>query len=111
MVRRIYHTARGIFLGLGIAGTLLMTVFCRQLAQFQNQPDALALLFAILFGYYQVSPQDAVNIKITPAVIQGTKEDGSEINGFVITTEDGTEYLVTDYWTPIMLSDSIPEED
>lgn len=72
---------------------------------------ALALLFAVLFGYYQVSPQDAVDIKITPAVIQGTKEDGSEINGFVITTEDGTEYLVTDYWTPIMLSDSIPEED
>ena len=39
-VRKIYSTARGIFLGLGIAGTLLMTVFCRQLAAFQNQPDA-----------------------------------------------------------------------
>ncbi len=39
-VRRIYATARGIFLGLGIAGTLLMTLFCRQLAIFQNQPDA-----------------------------------------------------------------------
>ena len=39
-VRKIYATARGIFLGLGIAGTLLMTLFCRQLAQFQNQPDA-----------------------------------------------------------------------
>lgn len=39
-VRRVYATARGIFLGLGIAGTLLMTVFCRQLARFQNQPDA-----------------------------------------------------------------------
>ena len=39
-VRKIYATARGIFLGLGITGTLLMTVFCRQLAQFQNQPDA-----------------------------------------------------------------------
>ena len=43
-VRRIYHTARGIFLGLGIAGTLLMTVFCRQLAAFQNQPDAWAAI-------------------------------------------------------------------
>ena len=43
-VRRIYHTARGIFLGLGIAGTLLMTVFCRQLAEFQNQPDAWAAI-------------------------------------------------------------------
>ena len=43
-VRRIYATARGIFLGLGITGTLLMTVFCRQLAQFQNQPDAWAAI-------------------------------------------------------------------
>ena len=38
------RTARGIFLGLGIAGALLMTVFCRQLAQFQNQPDAWAAI-------------------------------------------------------------------
>lgn len=43
-VRRIYRTARGIFLGLGITGSLLMTVFCRQLAQFQNQPDAWAAI-------------------------------------------------------------------
>ena len=43
-VRRVYATARGIFLGLGIAGALLMTVFCRQLAQFQNQPDAWAAI-------------------------------------------------------------------
>ena len=43
-VRRIYHTARGIFLGLGITGTLLMTLFCRQLAAFQNQPDAWAAI-------------------------------------------------------------------
>ena len=39
-VRRVYNTARGIFLGLGIAGTLLMTLFCKQLAAFQGQPDA-----------------------------------------------------------------------
>ena len=43
-VRRIYNTARGIFLGLGITGTLLMTLFCRQLAAFQNQPDAWAAI-------------------------------------------------------------------
>ena len=43
-VRRIYATARGIFLGLGIAGSLLMTLFCRQLAAFQNQPDAWAAI-------------------------------------------------------------------
>ena len=43
-VRRIYNTARGIFLGLGISGSLLMTLFCRQLAAFQNQPDAWAAI-------------------------------------------------------------------
>lgn len=43
-VHRIYVTARGIFLGLGIVGSLLMTVFCRQLAAFQNQPDAWAAI-------------------------------------------------------------------
>ena len=43
-VRRMYNTARGIFLGLGITGTLLMTIFCRQLAAFQNQPDAWAAI-------------------------------------------------------------------
>ena len=43
-VRRIYSTARAIFLTLGITGTLLMTLFCRQLAEFQNQPDAWAAI-------------------------------------------------------------------
>ena len=43
-VRRVYRTARGIFLGLGITGSILMTFFCRQLAQFQNQPDAWAAI-------------------------------------------------------------------
>lgn len=71
---------------------------------------ALALLAAILFGYYNVQPQEAVNITITQAVIQGTKEDGSQINGFIITTEDGDEYLITDYWNPILLSEDIPSE-
>ncbi len=39
-VKRIYRTAQGIFLTLGGLGAVLMTVFCRQLAQFQQQPDA-----------------------------------------------------------------------
>ena len=43
-VRKIYRTARAIFLGLGISGSLLMTLFCRQLAAFQNQPDAWAAI-------------------------------------------------------------------
>lgn len=43
-VRRIYVTARAIFLALGLGGTLLMTVFCRELAVFLNQPDAWAAI-------------------------------------------------------------------
>ncbi len=43
-MRRIYTTARAIFLILGISGSLLMTVFCRELAAFQNQPDAWAAI-------------------------------------------------------------------
>ncbi len=41
-VRRVYRTARGLFLGLGLASSLLMFIFCRELAQFQGQPDAWA---------------------------------------------------------------------
>ena len=43
-VRRIYTACRAIFLTLGISGSLLMTLFCRQLAAFQNQPDAWAAI-------------------------------------------------------------------
>ncbi len=43
-VRRIYKTCQGIFLALGITGSLLMTVFCRQLAAFQQQPNAWAAI-------------------------------------------------------------------
>ena len=46
-IRRIYSTSRIIFLSLGIAGSLLMTLFCRQLAAFQNQPDAWAAIGAL----------------------------------------------------------------
>ena len=43
-VKRIYKTSQAIFLTLGTAGTLLMTVFCRELAAFQEQPDAWAAI-------------------------------------------------------------------
>ncbi len=46
-VRRIYATARGIFLGLGIVSTALMMVFSHQLAAFQKQPDAWAAIFCL----------------------------------------------------------------
>ena len=46
-VRRVYNTAQTIFLGMGIVGSLLMTVFCRQLANFLNQPDAWAAIGAL----------------------------------------------------------------
>ena len=44
-VRKVYTTSRAIFLGLGLVSSLLMIVFCRELANFQKQPDAW---FAIL---------------------------------------------------------------
>ncbi len=46
-VRRIYATARGIFLGLGVVSSALMMGFARQLAGFQKQPDAYAAIFCL----------------------------------------------------------------
>jgi len=46
-VRRVYKTARGIFLGLGIVSSLLMVLFCRELAAFQEQPDAWAAVLCL----------------------------------------------------------------
>ncbi len=43
-VRRVYNTARAIFLGLGAVSSLLMILFCRELAQFQQQPNAAAAI-------------------------------------------------------------------
>ena len=43
-MRKIYTTARTIFLTLGFIGTLLMTGFCKQLAVWQQQPDAWAAI-------------------------------------------------------------------
>ena len=46
-VRKIYTVSRTIFLTLGLVGALLMTLFCRQLADFQQQPDAWAAIGAL----------------------------------------------------------------
>ena len=46
-VRRVYATARGIFLGLGVVSTALMMCFSHQLAAFQKQPDAWAAIFCL----------------------------------------------------------------
>ncbi len=46
-VRRIYATARGIFLGLGVFSTALMMGFAPQLAAFQKQPNAAAAIFCL----------------------------------------------------------------
>ena len=46
-VRRVYATARGIFLGLGVVSTVLMMAFSHQLAAFQKQPDAWAAIFCL----------------------------------------------------------------
>ena len=45
-VRRVYKTSRAIFLGLGIVSSALMVLFSRQLAAFQEQPNAV---YAIMF--------------------------------------------------------------
>ena len=39
-VRRVYKTAQAIFLGLGVVSTALMVGFSKQLAAFQQQPNA-----------------------------------------------------------------------
>ncbi len=46
-VKRIYQTAQAMFLSMGIPFTILMTFFCRQLALFQEQPDAWAAIAAL----------------------------------------------------------------
>ena len=46
-VRKIYKTSRAIFLALGIVSTLLMVIFCRQLAEFQRQPDAWVAMLCL----------------------------------------------------------------
>ena len=46
-VRKIYAVSRTIFLTLGLLGALLMTLFCKQLAAFQEQPDAWAAIAAL----------------------------------------------------------------
>ena len=43
-VRKIYTVSRTIFLTLGLIGAVLMTAFCKQLAAFQEQPDAWAAI-------------------------------------------------------------------
>ncbi len=46
-VRRIYRTARAIFLGLGIVSTVIMLVGCHWLANTLNQPDAWAAIASL----------------------------------------------------------------
>ena len=46
-VRRVYKTSRAIFLGLGIASTLLMVLGCRALAGMLGQPDAWAAILCL----------------------------------------------------------------
>jgi len=52
-VRRIYTTCRTIFLTLGISGSLLMTVFCRQLAAFQNN-ERIGVQVGIVVGNIRI---------------------------------------------------------
>ena len=46
-VRRIYQVSRTVFLLLGIVSSLIMVLFCHQLAAFQKQPDAWAAILCL----------------------------------------------------------------
>lgn len=46
-VRRVYQTARAIFLSLGVVSSAAMMLFCHELAAFQKQPDAWAAIFCL----------------------------------------------------------------
>ncbi len=46
-VRKIYTVSRTIFLVLGLVGAVLMTAFSKQLAAFQEQPDAWVAIAAL----------------------------------------------------------------
>ena len=46
-VRRIYRTARAIFIGLGIFSSLVMLIGCQWLADRLNQPDAWAAIASL----------------------------------------------------------------
>ena len=46
-VRRVYKVSRNVFLILGIFSSLLMVLFCHQLAAFQKQPDAWAAILCL----------------------------------------------------------------
>ncbi len=46
-IRRIYRTSLYIFLGLGLAGTVLMTGFSHQLADWMNSPNSWAAIAAL----------------------------------------------------------------
>ena len=45
--KKVYNTARAIFLGLGAVSTALMMLFCKQLAASQEQPDAWLAIFCL----------------------------------------------------------------
>ena len=79
-VRQIYRTGRSVSLTLGILGSLLMTLFCRQLAQFQEQPDAWfaicclgpALLLICIMGTFRGFFQGQSNM--TPTAVSQVLE-------------------------------------
>jgi len=46
-VRRIYKVSRTVFIVLGTVSTLIMVLFCHQLAAFQKQPNAWAAILCL----------------------------------------------------------------
>ncbi len=46
-LRKVYKVCRTVFLILGLCSTLLMLIFCRELAAWQKQPDAVAAIICL----------------------------------------------------------------
>lgn len=77
----------------------------------------LGTVYTIFCWHYKVDPATITrHFEIRAASIVGpgaTAEDGTQVKGFTIyDVDNGTEYLITDYWSPIALVDkpvSIPE--
>lgn len=75
-----------------------------------------AVLYGLLFAHFKIDPTTVVrNFEIERATIvgpEGTEDDGAvDITGFILRDSDSdTEYLITDYWAPIQLSDANPQE-
>lgn len=87
----------------GAIGRTLITIILSVLVSF-------GVIYGIFCWHFGIDPTTLVrHFEIEKTTIAGPgslTEDGKAINGFILKDKDnGTEYLVTDYWSPIALVD------